>query len=37
MIDFVYLLYNKYSNLMFKINNKTLNLPLCNISFLVVD
>lgn len=37
MIDFVYLLHNKCNNLMFKTNNKTVDLPLCDVNFLAIN
>lgn len=37
MISFIRLLYNKYSNLAFKINIEIFGRPLCNVVFLAVD
>lgn len=37
MIDFVNLTDSICNNIVFKINNKTLGLPFCNIVFLIVN
>lgn len=37
MIGLICYFYNKYNNLAFEINNKILDLLLCDIVFLVID